>query len=137
MGYKCCSPGVKPLLNQEQLQKSLTRPKEKNNCPVAQWSKVFFSDERNFCIFLGNQPPIWRRNGDVQNPSCLKSRHEVSTFWLLCHLLLLVHKFRVPSRTFTVAHSAKTTSNWFAAYCACLASQLTCSEPHPHRESMR
>ncbi|KAJ7324816.1 hypothetical protein JRQ81_017836, partial [Phrynocephalus forsythii] len=57
MGFKCCIPLVKLLLN-----------------TVAQWSKVLFSDESNFCISFGNQgPKIWRKNGEAQNARCLKS----------------------------------------------------------------
>ncbi|KAJ7341626.1 hypothetical protein JRQ81_005953, partial [Phrynocephalus forsythii] len=51
MGFKCRIPLVKPL--------------QKN---VAQWSKVHFSDESNFCISLGNQGPrVWRKNGEAHN----------------------------------------------------------------------
>ncbi len=39
---------TKPLLNQRQRQKHLTWAVEKNNWTVAQWSKVFFSDESKF-----------------------------------------------------------------------------------------
>ncbi len=39
-----------------------------------QWSKVLFSDESKFCISFGNQGPrVWRKNGEAQNPCCLKS----------------------------------------------------------------
>ncbi len=46
---------TKPLLKQKHHQKHLTRAKEKNNWTVAQWSKVLFSDESQFCISFGNQ----------------------------------------------------------------------------------
>ncbi len=46
----------------------------KKNWTVAQWSKVLFSDESKFCISFGNQGPrVWRKSGEAQNPSCLKS----------------------------------------------------------------
>ncbi len=65
---------TKPLLNQRQCQKHLTWAVEKNNWPVAQWSKVLFSDESQFCISFGNQGPrVWRKSGEAQNPCCLKS----------------------------------------------------------------
>ncbi len=41
---------------------------------ITQWSKVLFSDESKFCISFGNQGPrVWRKSGEAQNPSCLKS----------------------------------------------------------------
>ncbi len=65
---------TKTLLNQRQCQKHLTWAVEKNNWTVAQWSKVLFSDESKFCISFGNQGPrVWRKSGEAQNPSCLKS----------------------------------------------------------------
>ncbi len=65
---------TKPVLNQRQRQKSLTWAVEKENWTVAQWSKVLFSDESNFCISFGNQGPrVWRKSGEAQNPCCLKS----------------------------------------------------------------
>ncbi len=65
---------TKPLLNQRQRQKRLTWAVEKKNWTVAQWSKVFFSDESKFCISFGNQGPrVWRKTGEAQNPCCLKS----------------------------------------------------------------
>ncbi len=65
---------TKPLLNQRQRQKLLTWAVEKKNWTVAQWSKVLFSDESKFCILFGNQGPrVWRKSGEAQNPSCLKS----------------------------------------------------------------
>ncbi len=65
---------TKPLLKQKHRQKHLTWAKEKNNWTVAQWSKVLFSDESQFCISFGNQGPrVSRKSGDAQNPCCLKS----------------------------------------------------------------
>ncbi len=65
---------TKPLLKQKQHQKHLTWAKEKNNRTVTQWSKVLFSDESKFSISFGNQGPrVWRKNGETQNPCCLKS----------------------------------------------------------------
>ena len=73
-GYNCRVPSIEPLLNKRQRQKRLTWAKEKKNWTVAQWSKVLFSDESKFCISFGNQGPrVWRKNGEGQNPSCLKS----------------------------------------------------------------
>ncbi len=60
-GYSCC-------------QGRLTWAKEKKNRTVAQWSKVFFSDESKFCISFGNQGPrVWRKGGEARSSSCLKS----------------------------------------------------------------
>ncbi len=57
------------LLKQKHRQKHLTWAKEKKNWTVAQWSKVFFSDESKVCISFGNQgPSIWRGT-----ECCLKS----------------------------------------------------------------
>ncbi len=54
--------------------KNLTWAKEKKNWTIAQWSKVFFSDEGKFCISFGNQGlRVWRKSGEAQNPCCLKS----------------------------------------------------------------
>ncbi len=65
---------TKPLLKQKHRQKYLTWAKEKKNWTVAQWSKVLFSDKSKFCISFGNQGPrVWRKSGEAQNPSCLKS----------------------------------------------------------------
>ncbi len=61
---------TKPLLK----QKHLTWAKEKKNWTVAQWSKVLFSDESKCCISFGNQDPrVWRKSGETQNPCFLKS----------------------------------------------------------------
>ncbi len=55
-------------------QRHLTWAKEKKNWTVAQWSKVFFSDESKFCISFGNQGSrVWRKGGEAHSPSCLKS----------------------------------------------------------------
>ncbi len=43
---------TKPLLKQKHRQNHLTWAKEKNNCNVAQWSKVLFSDLSKLCIFI-------------------------------------------------------------------------------------
>ncbi len=64
---------TKPLLKQKHRQKHLTWAKEKNNWIVAQCSKVLFSDKSTFCISFGNQGLEWRKTGEAQNPSCLKS----------------------------------------------------------------
>ncbi len=54
-------------------QRCLAWAKEKN-WTVAQWSKVLFSDESEFCISFGNQGPrVWRKGGEAHSPSCLKS----------------------------------------------------------------
>ncbi len=66
--------GYQALLKQKHRQKHLTWAKEKKNGTVAQWSKVLFSDESQFCISFGNQGPrVWRKSGEAQNPCCLKS----------------------------------------------------------------
>ncbi len=65
---------TKLLLKQKHHQKHLTWAKEKKNCTFAQWSKVLFSDESKCCISFGNQDPrVWRKSGEAQNPCCLKS----------------------------------------------------------------
>ncbi len=65
---------TKPLLKQRQRQKHLTWAVKKKNWTAAQWSKVLFSDESQFCISFGNQGPrVWRKSGEAQNPCCLKS----------------------------------------------------------------
>ncbi len=65
---------TKTLLKQKHHQKHLTWAKETYNWPVAQCSKVLFSDENKCCISFGNQGPrVWRKSGETQNPCCLKS----------------------------------------------------------------
>ena len=72
--YKCCIPNVKPLRNQSQRQKCPTWAVEKKNWTVAQWSKVLFSDESEFCMSFGNQGPrIQRKSGEANNPHSVKS----------------------------------------------------------------
>ncbi len=63
---------TKPLLKQKHRQKYFTRAKEKNNWTVAQWSKVLFSDESQFCISY-SRSGVWSKSGEAQNPCCLKS----------------------------------------------------------------
>ncbi len=73
MGFSCCIPCVKPLLNNRQRQKRLTWAKYKKDWTAAGWSKVMFSDESKFCISCGNQGPrVWRKRGEAQK-SCLRS----------------------------------------------------------------
>ncbi len=76
-------------------QRCLTWAKEKKNWTVAQWSKVFFSDESKICISFGNQGPrVWRKGGEAHSPSCLKSSVSFHSLWWFvvhCHLLVLVH----------------------------------------------
>ncbi len=56
------------------MSKLLIWAKEKNNWTVAQWSKVFFSDESKCCISFGNQGPrVLRKSGEAQNPCSFKS----------------------------------------------------------------
>ncbi|KAI2647763.1 Transposable element Tc1 transposase [Labeo rohita] len=74
MGFRCRIPCVKPLLNNRQRQKRLAWAKNKKDWTAAEWSKVMFSDENKFCIFLGNRGPrVWRKRGEAQNPRCLRS----------------------------------------------------------------
>ncbi len=53
------------------------------------------SDESKFCISFGNQGPrVWRKGGEAQSPSCLKSSVKFPQsvmIWVQCHLLVLVH----------------------------------------------
>uniref|UniRef100_A0A8C6XEX7 Tc1-like transposase DDE domain-containing protein n=1 Tax=Naja naja TaxID=35670 RepID=A0A8C6XEX7_NAJNA len=73
ISFTCCIFLVKPLLNNK-CQKHLTWAKEKQTWSVAQWSKVLFSDESNFCISFENQGPrVWRKNGEEHTARCLKS----------------------------------------------------------------
>ncbi len=73
-GYSCRIPLVKPLLNHRQCQRRRTWAKEKKNWTVAQWSKVLFSEESEFCISFGKQGPrVWRKRGEAHSPICLKS----------------------------------------------------------------
>lgn len=74
MGYNSRIPMVKPLLNSRQRKKRLTWAMERKHWTVAEWSRVLFSDESKFCISFGSQGArVWRKAGEEQNPSCLKS----------------------------------------------------------------
>ncbi len=56
---------------------------------------AFFSDESKFCISFGDQGPrVWRKGGEAQSPSCLKSSVKFPQsvmIWVQCHLLVLLH----------------------------------------------
>ncbi len=61
---------TKPLLNQRQRQKRLTRAVEKKNSvvqsPLFRWKYILH--------FIWKQGPrVWRKSGEAQNPCCLKS----------------------------------------------------------------
>lgn len=149
MGYVSRVPSVKPLLNARQRKKRLDWAKEKKAWTVAQWSKVLFSDESKFCISFGNQGSrVWRRTGEVQNPSCLKSSVKFPQSVMiwgamssagvgpLCFLKSKVNaavyqevleQYMIPSadqlfgdadfvfqQDLAPAHSAKSTTAWFA-----------------------
>ena len=149
MGYISRIPSVKPLLNARQRKKRLEWAKEKKSWTVAEWSKVMFSDESKFCISFGNQGSrVWRKTGEAQNPSCMKSSvkfPQSEMVWgamssggvgPLCFLKARVNAavyqevlehFMLPSaeklfgdeefvfqQDLAPAHSAKTTTAWFA-----------------------
>ena len=74
MGYNCRVPRVKPLLNLSQRRKRPNWAKEKKDWTVGQWSNVLFSHESKVCLSFGNQGPrVWKKTGEEQNPSCLRS----------------------------------------------------------------
>ncbi len=90
MGFSCRIPCVKPLLNNRQREKRLAWAKDKKDWTAAEWSKVMFSDESQFCISFGNQGPrVWRKRGEAQNPRCLTVQCKVSTVsdGLGCHVI--------------------------------------------------
>ncbi len=63
---------TKPLLKQRQCQKHLTWVKEKGTGLLL--SDPNSSFQIKFCVSFGNQGPrVWRKTGESQNPSCLKS----------------------------------------------------------------
>ncbi len=76
-------------------QRRLTWAKEKKNWTVSQWSKVFFWDERKFCISFGNQVHrAWRKGGEAHSQSCLKSSVKFPNSvmsWGAMSSLVLVH----------------------------------------------
>lgn len=93
MGSNSRVPVVKPLLNSRQRKKRLTWAMEKKHRTVAEWSKVLFSDESK-CSFGSQGARGWRKAGEEQNPSCLKSSVKFPQsvmVWEPCQLLVLVH----------------------------------------------
>ncbi len=139
---------TKPLLKQKQCQKHLTWAKEKRTGLLFSGPKSSFQISQ-FCISFGNQGPrVWRKSGEAQNPSCLKSSVKFPKSVMiwgamtsagvgpLCFIKSKVNAaiyqeilehFMLPSadklygdadflssRTLAPAHSAKTTSKWFA-----------------------
>ncbi len=86
---------TKPLLNQRQRQKHLTRAVEKKNWTVAQWSKVSFQIKVNLAFHLEIKVP--ESGGRVERHrihvawSPVWSFHSQWWFGLPCHLLVLVH----------------------------------------------
>ncbi len=75
---------------QKHCQKHLTWAKVKNNWIVAQWSKVPFLDESKFSISFGNQDPrVWRKSAEAQNPCYLKS--SVKFYWCWSTVFSEVH----------------------------------------------
>ncbi len=121
-------------------KRGLTLAKEKKNWTVAQWSKVLFSDESNFCISFGNQGPrVWSKGGEAHSPSCLKSSVKFPQSVMiwgamssadvgpLCFLKTnvtapvsqeILEHFMLPSADFifqqdlAAAHTAKSTKSW-------------------------
>jgi len=75
MGYRCCIPQVKPLLNQKQQQKRLTWATEKQHWTVAQWLHVIQKSRSE------NKWALW------------------STHWECCSLFETYRGFCRPFRT--------------------------------------
>ncbi len=77
-------------------QRHLTWAKEKKNWTVAQWSKVFFSDESKFVSFhlenkvLGSGGRLEKLIAQVTWSPVL-SFHSLWWFGVQCHLLVLIH----------------------------------------------
>ncbi len=124
MGFSCRIPCVKPLLNNRQRQKRLAWAKDKKDWTAAEWSKVMFSDESQFCISFGNQGPrVWRKRGEAQNPRCLcflRSKVNTAVYQeVLEHFVLPAADQLYGDADFifqqdvALAHSAKATSTWF------------------------
>ncbi len=67
------------------------REEELDCCPVGSMSSF---QMRAVCISFRNQGPrVWRKGGEAQSPSCLKSSVKFPQsvmIWVQCHLLLLV-----------------------------------------------
>ncbi len=134
--------GVLPGLREEEL-----------DCyPVVQSP---LSDESKFSISFGNQGPrVWRKGGEDQSPSFLKSSVKFPQsvmIWGQCHLLVLVHchvtahvyqeileHFMLPSadqlfkdadlifQDLAPAHTAKNTRSWLNDHVlVCLIGQKT------------
>ncbi len=89
-GFQLSHSLCQAILNNRQRQKRLAWAKDKKDWTAAEWSKVMFSDESQFCISFGNQVPrVWRKRGEAQNPCCLRSQCKVSTVsdGLGCHVI--------------------------------------------------
>ncbi len=87
MGFSCRIPCVKPLLNNRQRQKRLAWAKDKKDWTAAEWSKVMFSDESQFCISFGNQS-LEEERRDTES-TLLEVQCKVSTVsdGLGCHVI--------------------------------------------------
>ena len=55
MGFRCCKPATKPLLNHKQKLKRLQWANIHKDWTSEQWSKVIFVDQFKFCIEFGDK----------------------------------------------------------------------------------
>ncbi len=80
---------TKPLLNQKHHQNHLTWAKEKKKWTVAQWSKVHFSDERNFALLWKSGSQSLEEEWTDTESMLLEVQCEVSTVSddLGCHVI--------------------------------------------------
>lgn len=79
---------------------------EKNNCTVAQWFKVLFSDESKFYISIGNQGPSLEEEW-WGTETLLAVQCEISTGWCWSTVFSEVHSQRRPlPRNFSALHAS-------------------------------
>ncbi len=64
---------TKPLLKQKHRQKHLTWAKEKRTGLLLSGPKSSFQIKVNLLFIWKSRSGVWRKSGEAQNPSCLKS----------------------------------------------------------------
>ncbi len=75
-------------------QRRLTWAKRRRTGLLPSGPKSSFQMRASFISFGNQGPRVWRKGGEAQSPSCLKSSVKFPQsvmIWVQCHLLVLVH----------------------------------------------